>query len=166
MLVSRRSPKECERTLTLPLLSCLTITSVDRFLVARLQLESVLQNARSVNSVFKELERLPSGLDDMYNHTLERIQNAQSPGDSLMAHRLFTILLKAARKLPMKAVQHALAVSFENLTFDSKDIVPEELIVSTCGGLVTVETAEVHEETTQVVRFIRTSLLSPSAIPI
>ncbi|KAF6741617.1 hypothetical protein DFP72DRAFT_942612 [Ephemerocybe angulata] len=113
-------------------------TSKGMFLVARLQMEDVLDKARSVGSLLKTLNQLPSGVEDMYRHSLLRI-NAQSADDVSSAHRVFTWLLHSARDLAAGELQEALAVSFEDKTYDSIDVIPISMILSMCGGFVTVE---------------------------
>ncbi|KAF6747117.1 hypothetical protein DFP72DRAFT_611641 [Ephemerocybe angulata] len=113
-------------------------TSKGMFLVARLQMDGVLEKGRSVSTLLKALDQLPSGVDEMYKHTLERI-NAQPDEDVSIAHRVFIWLLYSSRNLSLLELQHALAVSFEDEAYDPIDIVPGSMILSMCGGFVTVE---------------------------
>ncbi|KAF6741454.1 hypothetical protein DFP72DRAFT_268468 [Ephemerocybe angulata] len=108
------------------------------FLVARLQMEAIVRKARSANTLLTGLEQLPSGVDAIYEHTLARI-NAQSEEDASIAHRAFIWLLYAKDSLTPDDLQHALAISFEDKSYDAGDVIPLELILSMCGGLVTVE---------------------------
>ncbi|KAF5340346.1 hypothetical protein D9611_007918 [Ephemerocybe angulata] len=108
------------------------------FLVARLQMDGVLEKGRSVSSLLKALNQLPSGVEEMYKNTLDRI-NAQAAEDVSIAHRVFIWLLHSARDLLAHELQDALAISFEDETYDSIDIIPVSMILSMCGGFVTVE---------------------------
>ncbi|KAF6759104.1 CHAT domain-containing protein [Ephemerocybe angulata] len=119
-------------------------TSWGMFLVARLQMDAV-RNCRSVNDLFKKLDSVPSGLDDMYRHTLQRILS-QEEEDVGIASRVFFWLLHAFVPLSPDELQEALAVSFEDRSFDPGDIVPINVILSVCCGLV--------EVTKTAVRFI------------
>ncbi|KAF5340588.1 hypothetical protein D9611_007402 [Ephemerocybe angulata] len=133
-------------TLTLKLKLRVRESSKGMFLVARLQIEAVLHKARSVNSLLKALEQLPSGVNDMYRHTLERI-NAQPEEDVSIAHRVFIWLMYSvpgfdnvyAQSFSIAGLQHALAVSFDNETYDEGEIIPASMILSLCGGLVIFE---------------------------
>ncbi|KAF6744462.1 ankyrin repeat-containing domain protein [Ephemerocybe angulata] len=113
-------------------------SSKGMFLVARLQMEVILQDPRCVNGLLKALNKLPSGVDDMYRHSLQRV-NAQAADDVSIAHRVFLWLLHAREPPSAEELQHALATSFTTLTYDAGDLVPIPTILSTCGGLVTVE---------------------------
>ncbi|KAF5336511.1 hypothetical protein D9611_006563 [Ephemerocybe angulata] len=117
---------------------CVRETSKGMFLVARLQMDGVLEKGRSVSTLLKALDQLPSGVDEMYEHTLERI-NAQPDEDVSIAHRVFIWLLYSTRNLSLLELQHALAVSFEDEAYDPIDIIPGSMILSMCGGFVTVE---------------------------
>ncbi|KAF6749763.1 hypothetical protein DFP72DRAFT_912652 [Ephemerocybe angulata] len=118
--------------------TCVRETSKGMFSLARLQMENVLNKARSVRSLLETLNQLPSGVEDLYGPTLSRI-TAQSAEDVSCAHRVFTWILHSVRGLTAEELQGALAVSFEDQTYDSKSIIPVPLILSMCGGLVTVE---------------------------
>ncbi|KAF5340622.1 hypothetical protein D9611_007365 [Ephemerocybe angulata] len=113
-----------------------------RFLVARLQMDAV-RDCRSVNDLFRRLDSVPSGLDDMYRHTLQRIMS-QASEDVRIASRVFVWLLQACVPLSPEELQEALAVSFEDRTFNPGDIMPLNLILSVCCGLVEVTKATVH----------------------
>ncbi|KAF5340349.1 hypothetical protein D9611_007920 [Ephemerocybe angulata] len=108
------------------------------FLVARLQMEGVTAKARSVSTLWDALKELPSGVDAMHQHTLKRI-NDQSPQDASIAHRVFIWMLYSTRDLSIHELQGALAVSFNNKTYDPDNVTPIPLILSMCGGFVTVE---------------------------
>lgn len=109
-----------------------------RFLVARLQMEAVIRKATNANGIFKALDELPSGVDQMYEHTLNRIK-AQSSEDEVIAWKTFMWLLYAREPLTTRQIQIALCISVEREAFDADDEVPVATILSICGGMVTVE---------------------------
>ncbi|KAF5335515.1 hypothetical protein D9611_012128 [Ephemerocybe angulata] len=113
-------------------------SSKGMFLVARLQMEDVLRKARNVNTLLKGLDQLPSGVDAIYEHTLARI-GAQPGEDALIAHRAFIWLLYARTRLTPHEFQHALAISFEDKSYDAGNVIPVDLILSMCGGLIISE---------------------------
>ncbi|KAF5335454.1 hypothetical protein D9611_012131 [Ephemerocybe angulata] len=108
------------------------------FLVARLQMEDIIRKARSANTLLRGLDQLPSGVDAMYEHTLARI-GAQSEEDASIAYRVFIWLLYTLSAFYTTRLQDALAISFENKSYDAGDLIPVDLILSLCGGLVTYE---------------------------
>jgi hypothetical protein len=115
-------------------------------------MEVVIRKAINVNSIFKALDQLPSGVDQMYEHTLNRIK-AQSSEDEAIAWRAFVWLLYAQEPLTTRQMQVALCISFERESFDPDDETPIATIISICGGLVTVEKCGPKEH----LRFIRKS---------
>ncbi|KAF6754079.1 hypothetical protein DFP72DRAFT_1170539 [Ephemerocybe angulata] len=126
-------------------------SSKGMFLVARLQMEGVLRKARSVNTLLKGLDQLPSGVDAMYEHTLARI-GAQPEEDASIAYRVFIWLLYSKKTLTPEDIQFALAISFEDKSYDAGDVIPRDLILSLCGGLITSEHSEIFP--IPVLRFI------------
>lgn len=109
----------------------------NRFLVARLQMDA-LTNSNSVNHLFGTLDELPSGINEMYERTLTRI-NAQSAEDASIARRLFIWLMHAKEPIALSDLPYALAVSFDRLAYDPDDVVDTSIILSSCGGLVSVQ---------------------------
>ncbi|KAF5320142.1 hypothetical protein D9611_010300 [Ephemerocybe angulata] len=112
-------------------------SSKGMFCVAELQMESVL-NARSISAVRKAVNRYPKGVNVMYERTWERIKD-QSAGDISIVHRVFIWMLHSARDLSVHELQDALAVSFEDKTYDAEHLIPVPVILSMCKGLVVVE---------------------------
>jgi hypothetical protein len=102
----------------------------------------------------------------MYQQTLERI-NAQPEEDASIAHRVFLWLLHGFETLSVEELQHALAVSLEDMSYDEGDVVSDSLLMSMCRGLVTTITigSQPWEPQRREVRFIRkssTQLRKPS----
>ncbi|KAF6748362.1 hypothetical protein DFP72DRAFT_574848 [Ephemerocybe angulata] len=124
------------------------------FLLARLQMELVLEKCTTIGSLLKALETLPTGVNDMYQVTMNRI-NSQSEEDASIANRTFIWLLHARGPLSPEDVQHALTFSYQDLVFHEENLVSIPMLLSICCGLVTVE---VEKETGKnVVRFIHYS---------
>jgi hypothetical protein len=83
------------------------------------------------------LQELPTGVNDLYLHTLDRIES-QGPQKALLAKRTFLWIAYALTPLKTEELQEALAVSLELETFDEDNIVTEELIHDVCSGLISL----------------------------
>ena len=81
------------------------------------------------------LETLPTSINDLYRHTLKRI-DAQSEPEVLLAKRAILWLVYAPVPLSVNQLQHALATNPDLGIFDEDDIVPGEFIFDVCCGLV------------------------------
>ena len=97
-----------------------------------------IANATSVKRLSRALDQLPSGVGQMYDHTLNRIA-AQSSEDIAIAWKIFIWLLHAYEPLTVQQMPTALCISFEQQTFDQGDEMPVSIILSICGGLITPE---------------------------
>ena len=84
------------------------------------------------------LENLPPELDETYNDALARI-GSQDKEDTQIAHRVLGWITHATRSLTMKQLQHALSVEPEQTDLDDETLIDEELLISTCLGLITVD---------------------------
>ncbi|KAF5328527.1 hypothetical protein D9611_014368 [Ephemerocybe angulata] len=137
--VSLKAILRGDSTLTKRLCDQVKEKSKGMFLLASLQMDS-LRSSRSINSLFKCLEKLPSKLYDMYHLTMERIE-AQSDEDASIAKRVFIWLAYSKNPHPMTVadLQDALTFSYSNLSYDSGDTIPESLMLAPCLGLVTVQ---------------------------
>ncbi|KAF5332459.1 hypothetical protein D9611_005351 [Ephemerocybe angulata] len=125
------------------------------FLLARLQMELVLERCATIGSLLKALETLPSGINDMYRLTMDRISSLSEEEVSL-AHRTFIWILHAKRSLSPEGLQHALTFSYEDKKFVEENSVPIPVLLSLCCGLVTVEKKR-DWDYTKVIRFIHYS---------
>ena len=105
--------------------------------MAHLQM-NVLRSCTSVYGLYEALKDLPSGIDDMYNLTLERIEG-QSVGDVSIARRVITWLLHSREPLSVALIRHALSFSMEQLAINPTDLAPVGLILSSCQGLICLE---------------------------
>ncbi|KAF5332805.1 hypothetical protein D9611_005252 [Ephemerocybe angulata] len=118
------------------------------FLLARLQMELVLEKCTTIGSLLKALETLPTGVNDMYQVTMNRI-NSQSEEDASIANRTFIWLLHARGPLSPEDVQHALTFSYQDLVFHEENLVSIPMLLSICCGLVTVEVEKETDYSTQ-----------------
>ncbi|KAF6753249.1 hypothetical protein DFP72DRAFT_427173 [Ephemerocybe angulata] len=124
------------------------------FLLARLQMELVLERCANIGSLLKALETLPSGIHDMYRLTMDRI-NSLSQEKMSIAHRAFIWILHAKEdQISPEDLQHALTFSYEGKKFVEDDSVSIPVLLSICCGLVAVEDRGYRE---RVVRFIHYS---------
>lgn len=79
------------------------------------------------------VDSLPSGLDDLYKRTLERIE---SQTKSKISPESAILWLTYAFQSLSIAELHALAVSDSPEGFDEDDIVEGNVVVSVCFGLI------------------------------
>lgn len=119
-----------------------TLTSIRRFLLARLQLES-LKQAPTPADLHEALTNLPTGqqaLHHSYAQAVQRIE-AQAPALALLGNRVLGWLSCTHRPLHVLELQHALAVNLEpgTDTLDVENILDIDTIVSSCAGLVTAD---------------------------
>ena len=84
------------------------------------------------------LENLPPELDETYDDALARI-SCQDKEDTKIAHQTLGWITHATRPLSMKQLQHALSVEPEQTDLDEETLIDEELLISTCLGLITVD---------------------------
>jgi hypothetical protein len=97
------------------------------------------------------LETLPTSINDLYRHTLKRIE-AQSEPEVLLAKRAILWLVYALGPLSMNRLQHALATSLDLEVFDEDDIVSGEFIFDVCCGLVSRSHDSVYAPTLRLIR--------------
>ena len=96
-----------------------------------------LKNCVSRRALITALETLPTTVDDLYQHTLKRI-DAQSESEVLLAKKAILWLVHTIIPLSMRELQHALATNLDLSIFDEEDIVRGEIILDACCGLITV----------------------------
>jgi hypothetical protein len=88
--------------------------------------------------VRKALENLPKELDYIYDETMLRI-SSQDEEDAKLAEKVLSWIFYAFRPLTIIEVQHALAVEPGNMNFDEEALPDEDVLVSVCAGLVTID---------------------------
>ncbi|KAF5332816.1 hypothetical protein D9611_005367 [Ephemerocybe angulata] len=123
------------------------------FLLARLQMELVLERCATIGSLLKALETLPSGINDMYRLTMDRISSLSEEEVSL-AHRAFLWILHARDELSPEDLQRALTFSYEAKEFVEDSSVSIPVLLSICCGLVMIQDGD---DGKTVVRFIHYS---------
>lgn len=84
------------------------------------------------------LNSLPEGLDETYDEVMRRTQ-AQHPDYVALARKVIYWVFYAVRPLTLKEIQHALAVEPDDTFLDEDSIVDEELLISVCTGIITVQ---------------------------
>ena len=89
----------------------------------------------SPRALMNALETLPTRINDLYRHTLKRI-DAQSEPEVLLAKKAILWLVYAIAPLSMDQLQHALATNVDLEIFDEDDIVRGEFIFDVCCGLI------------------------------
>ncbi|KAJ2934212.1 hypothetical protein H1R20_g2893, partial [Candolleomyces eurysporus] len=133
-------------------------TSGGMFLIASLQIEA-LKSCISVQSLMKKLETLPIGLNELYDHTLERIK-AQGEEKTSLAKRVLLWVTYALDPMSVDALQQAVAIELNSKTFDMNCMSPIELLLDVCCGLVTLNN---YWQGRKVVRFTRRFHSSPTS---
>ena len=78
------------------------------------------------------------GLDKAYDDTVDRIGN-QEQGTRELAKKVLFWIVYATRPLTTEELRHALAVESGTCILDKKNLCPVSDMVSSCAGLVTVE---------------------------
>src|ERR1700722_17792671 len=89
-------------------------------------------NPRQVRAA---LDNLPEGMDGTYDEAMERVER-QDDSCKELARRVLSWITYAVRPLSVKELQHALAVIPDTTKLDPDDITDDEILTSTCAGLV------------------------------
>ena len=110
-----------------------------RFLIAVLQIEA-LKRCMNMDALQRALDSVPSGINKMYQNTLERI-DAQTTEEASVAKRVLLWLVHAKRQLTVSELQDALATSYTNSIFNQSAVINVDIILSICYGLVTIKPA-------------------------
>ena len=109
------------------------------------------------------LNNLPKELDDTYDEAMKRIRS-QDGGDVELAEKVLYWISYAVRPLTVSEIQHALATEPGDVGLDEEALPDEDLLVSVCAGLVTIDqksniirlvhyTTQQYFERTRMVRF-------------
>jgi hypothetical protein len=118
-----------------------------RFLLAALQIDN-LKHCTTLTELREAVNFLPSGVENLYDLTLGRIES-QSRGEASLATKAIIWLTYGYWSLSIRELQHALAVSDQAERFDEDNIAPAELIVAVCCGLIVVD------KESRIVRLVR-----------
>jgi ankyrin repeat protein/Cdc6-like AAA superfamily ATPase len=113
-----------------------TSTAQGMFLLAYFHMESLVKKP-SVRLLRKALENLPTEIEGSYDGILERIWQ-QDVDDVDIAKKVLSWICYATRPLSVIEIQHALAIESGDTELDEEALMPEDLLISVCAGLVTV----------------------------
>jgi ankyrin repeat protein len=117
-----------------------------RFLLARLHMDN-LATKQHVRAIRDALKVIPRKLEDTYDLVMQRISE-QNEDDADLARRVLSWLTYSVRPLTVTELQHALAVQPGHGHIDSDNLIDEEIMLSVCAGIVTVE------DKSNLIRFI------------
>ncbi|TFK17000.1 ankyrin [Coprinopsis marcescibilis] len=132
-------------TLKSEVVSMITSKSSGMFLLASLHID-MLRGCTNVRQVRKALEGVPSGMDSMYDATMERIKALPEHEADLVKWVLIWVTY-ARRLLTAEELGFAVSVSPTTFRFDDMEPVGIEVILWVCCGLLQVGP-------TQLVRFV------------
>ncbi|KAL9118809.1 MAG: hypothetical protein Q9187_004635 [Circinaria calcarea] len=109
------------------------------FVSSKLTLVQIMSaKKRNRREVRTALHDLPEELNHTYDETMKRIES-QDPGDFELAKRVLSWISFAFRPLTVKEIKHALAVQPTDTYMDEEGLSDEELLVSVCAGIVTID---------------------------
>jgi hypothetical protein len=92
----------------------------------------------NIKAVRKALLNLPQELHGIYNEAMNRIRT-QAPEKVERANQVLSWISYALRPLTVTEIRHALAVEPGDVKFDEEALPDEDLLVSVCAGLVTID---------------------------
>jgi ankyrin repeat protein len=101
----------------------------------------------SVRAIREALKVIPRKLEETYDLVMQRISD-QNEDDANLARRLLSWLTYSVRSLTVVELQHALAIEPGQDHLDSDSLIDEEIMLSVCAGIVTVE------DESNLIRFI------------
>ncbi|EGR50358.1 uncharacterized protein TRIREDRAFT_120927 [Trichoderma reesei QM6a] len=110
---------------------------VQKYLLAPLLVEA-LSREPTVGHVETALRSLPTGLDEIYDGALMRIED-QGGGKRDLAKNILCWILHAKRPLSFKELQHAVAIRPGQSELDRKFIPTRNTIGTICAGLITID---------------------------
>ncbi|KAI9783675.1 MAG: hypothetical protein M1839_003523 [Geoglossum umbratile] len=119
------------------IINAITSKAKGMFLLAQLYMDSLGKKC-SRRDVYRALESLPEGLDGTYSEVMQRIRG-QDGDDPKLAERVLYWISYAFRPLTVTEIRHALAVEPGDRNLDGDAMPDEDLLVSVCAGLVTVD---------------------------
>ncbi|KAI0868926.1 ankyrin [Hypoxylon argillaceum] len=112
-------------------------TSQGMFLLAQLHMDSLARKLTR-RQIRAALASLPKELDETYDQAIQRMQN-QDEDQASLAHKVLYWISYSFRPLTITELQHALAVELDDDDLDEDGLYDTELMISVCGGLVTVD---------------------------
>ncbi len=108
-----------------------------RFLLVKLHMDS-LCSKMTIRDLRKALKILPTGLEESYNHAMDRI-DLQDQEPKQLAYRILYWISYTLRPLAVEELRHALGVEPEESEFDEENLIDEGDLIAVCAGLVTME---------------------------
>ncbi|KAN0113190.1 NACHT domain containing protein [Hyaloscypha variabilis] len=108
------------------------------FLYAKLVMQN-LEDQPSLHHLHKELEPdcFPSGLDEAYHRTIDRIQTNSGENEQRVARRILSLMLCSRRPFRWREVQAAISINTVDRVVDSTRRLPMH-IRDICGSLIEV----------------------------
>jgi ankyrin repeat protein len=100
-----------------------------------------------VRAIREALKVIPRKLEETYDLAMQRISD-QNEDDANLARRLLSWLTYSVRPLTVVELQHALAIEPGQDHLNSDNLIDEEIMLSVCAGIVTVE------DESNLIRFI------------
>ncbi|KAJ5297504.1 hypothetical protein N7508_007753 [Penicillium antarcticum] len=110
------------------------------FLLVKLHLNA-LADQHTTKGIHASLRRLPEGenaISRTYEDAISRISD-QPQKDRELGEMIILWITHAQRPLSLKDLQYALTLQEGDDEIDPQDLIPGELLTSTCAGLVTIE---------------------------
>ena len=107
-----------------------------------------LQGCTSLCDVRQILSSFPSRIEEVYEHSWQRVAE-QPPAQARQAQACLSWVISAARSMTVEEVRYAAATSLKTFQLDQTQLVPIDILVSSCRGLLVVD------EETQLVRLVR-----------
>ncbi|KAN0073570.1 hypothetical protein V8E54_008790, partial [Elaphomyces granulatus] len=110
------------------------------FLLAQLYINSLTDKftERKINIALDNMKKGEEGLDKAYDDTVNRIEN-QGHGIHELAKKVLFWVVYAKRPLIAEELRHALAVEPGTCGLDKTNLYPVKDMVSSCAGLITVD---------------------------
>ncbi|KAK0708547.1 hypothetical protein B0H67DRAFT_672739 [Lasiosphaeris hirsuta] len=106
-------------------------------LLAPLHVDALAQEP-TVGHIELALQKLPRGVDEIYERAMARIQG-QGGGFRELALKVLSFVIHAKRTVSSAELRHAVAVKIGQPMLDEKFIPRLDIINSICGGLITID---------------------------
>ncbi|KAI3342013.1 hypothetical protein F4824DRAFT_495881 [Ustulina deusta] len=90
------------------------------------------------SEIKKAVQTTPSGLSDLYKDSMERIA-LQPPGKRLTALRSLSWIYYSKHELFVQELVHALAIQSDKAVLTYEDVVPQQVVLDACTGLVMID---------------------------
>lgn len=110
---------------------------IRRFLLAKFHMDA-LAKKHNLRQVRKALLDLPEEINETYDDAMKRIFD-QHKDSSQLAIRALSWIVCAKRPLKIGELLEALAVDLDDKEYDEEAMFHQDLVLSVCAGLVTIE---------------------------